>query len=239
MLSDEGLDSAYSEPIGGWSAAGNMQATDSNKSVHLQANFKTPGPYTVQFFVQQIDANADTVLEPKAFIDWSVAGNTVTRKVDVLNGLSVTGVGEGVRVRVVDETTTGSAINYAVAVTVAPGIRPSKPDYATLTPAHSNNPAVVVSNGTQDFDVPDGVGVTAVSIKASYSVVPAAPAAAITDQMMIVQHRAPDAVINPILKTYDPRESDWVPLAPGTTKVRFINTCASSLRVQLTWGVDG
>lgn len=239
MLSDEGLDSGYSEPIGGWSAAGQMTALDTLKSVHLQAIFKKPGPYTVQFAVQQLTANVDTVVEPKAIIDWSVAGNTITRKVDALNGASITGVGEGVRVRVVDETSTGNAVDYAVTITVAPGVRPAKPDYPTLTPVHSGNPQVVAVNSTAVFTVPEGVGVAAVSVKASYSTIPIAPASPITDQMLIVTHRAPVGTIDPALKRYDPRESDWVPLAPGTTEVWVNNVGAANLRIQLSWGVDG
>lgn len=116
----------------GWSASGELQLGNVNKEVSLQANFDEPGTYTLQFSVDYPSPPAaaffDWDMTAEADIFWSVEGNTVRRRVSVTPGASISGTGQGVKVKLVDaslDNLGGISVrsNYPVTIQIAPGIR--------------------------------------------------------------------------------------------------------------------
>jgi hypothetical protein len=95
---------------GGWSQSGDVLQFSQSQRVKCQANLPYSRYYTIQFNVQPpslITFNNVTI--PFAFravatIKWSVEGNLVTRVIDVGNGVSISGPGQGFQVQVQDMT---------------------------------------------------------------------------------------------------------------------------------------
>lgn len=152
----------------GWSTSGTLQTGVTTNSVHLQANFEdSPGEYTVQF---NVDAASNIFFNALATLQWSVEGNTVTRVVTVGNGTSISGVGQGVRVSVVDATSIDmcniagqGAAKYGVSISVIQGIRATtqQPVLYTLTEQRASGIyGAVVTNGEPRFIVANGFPVT-------------------------------------------------------------------------------
>lgn len=108
--------------IGNWGSSGELRPGQSGK-VQLQSpTFPYPELYTVQFGVMGRAGNA------VAEIDFSLDGNTVTRKINIRNGTLLTGIAKQVKVRAFDESPPAflaMPTPYIVTIHVGRGSRPS------------------------------------------------------------------------------------------------------------------
>jgi len=224
-----------------WSASDTLFTFNVDKKVSLQALFGEAGPYTVQFSITPDDVTLASVIECTAEIEWTVDGNTVNRRVTVANGASVSGVAEGVRVVVHDVTTTGLAnVEYAVAITVAMGVRPASALPPIHTPSILVSPVLLLAFTSFDFPIPKNVGVTSVLVLVASDHPGIAAPPPIPEQSVQVRHIAPGII--PVLNNYDPRSMNFVPIAPGANIVRVLNQFAPlgpSVWFTVFFGVDG
>jgi len=222
---------------GGWSKTGILTALDSTKIQSLQVDFPKSEDYTIEFnlkFNQGAQPNGSTIVRAEALIIWSVAGNDVTRRVNIGNGVSVTGVGEAVKIYMQDVTTAiggAAAVDYEVSAQVAPGSRASVQQPPTLNP--SGNPAATILGGGASVNYPirADAGIISVNVKiATFNANTPIP-----DQTIHVFHEQGLVV----LKEYDPRAEPWVAVAPGAQNVRVQNFGAFNIVVQAVFGIDG
>jgi hypothetical protein len=221
---DPGEDMSTSIKARGWSASGVIH-TNATDTVSLQQVFPEAGNYTVQFAVNP--PNSTTFLKPTAIIQWVVQGNTVTRQVDVGNGVSVTGVGESVKVVVQDVNGDPTHVAYGVSIVVAPGTRAS----TSLPPTLSGTNVTLGVGGSVSLPVPPA-GVTSVEV-AIAGVLTSSPTG-----VLVSQFNAATTV-----KEYDvlpDTTAGFVSLAPGAAEVSVANLdAAHSVNVTITWGIDG
>lgn len=214
----------------GWQSFGKLTGGQANPTVQCQAEFKETGTYTVQF---SIEPAANAPVQAIATITWFTEGNNIVRQMSVYNGASISGVGQGVKVKIEDITTAaaGLGVVYPVSCSVAKGLRAN-----IQQPPILQGPSFVVTPGTSGLAiaVPQGVGV----VSAYVSVISAdAPPVPITDQDFWV------SMFNGVtrLRTYNPRDFQWVPLVPGTVVLEMIDndTGAKTFAGTVTFGIDG
>lgn len=237
---------------GGWSATGKMKNNGQSAQSHLQVNFlerdTNPLPsknYTVQFSVGNSTLSAtglpaiNVPINPIAEIKWSVEGNDVRRLVSVVSGMSLTGVGESIKVSVLDRSAQidiGSSLPYAavqydVDIICAPGSRASVTQPPTLAAQNPNDLSFIfVSAGVGNLfvDVPQDAGVISTYITAH------------SDGNVISEADASVTQINGTLinRIYTPNVG-WVPLVPGTQKLKLNNLSANTIAWSITYGIDG
>lgn len=238
---------------GGWSKSGNLR-NNNEDNCGTQANFlerdnnQAPSKnYTVQFSVG-VPKNADGSIASTYFINpvgeikWSVEGGDVRRVVSVSNGLSITGVGEGVKVVIRDKTPVGIAVlvSYDVGITIAPGSRASENQPPTYCPTLNSTEGMVIVPSASTFDVliPENAGVISAYITAIKTnlVSPLAPLNARVDQV--------DAA-GVIVRAYDPNSqypTTFVPIMPTARKLVLANNLAgesNDIAFAVTFGIDG
>ena len=220
----------------GWSQGTELTPGSAQFVRFLQAQFGDHGNYTVQFNVSDpnngSNLGAGDVIRSRATIMWKVNGNPVTRVLDIADGTTITGVAESVDISAIDNSQVAvpaTAKKYTVVATVAKGSRPSvqQPPRYTL-PKQTVNGGVI-----QSFTVPVDAGVISVMV----TVAPNAVGGTIGAYQVLV-HQCQNATI---LKSYDPRQSDFVPIMPGTTtiQVEVDAAIAQPVVVEVTFGIDG
>lgn len=221
-----------------WSASGVMTTKNTSKTVSLQAVFRKPGTYTVSFSLNPL---SDVIvkaaaLRAEADIEWSVEGNTVTRRVSITNGLSVQGNGEGIRVIVrdvsVDLGPPSPNVDYAIVIDVVHGERGGfdtppfllvQPGAAFLAGAGAN---VVVP-------VPQDAGAKTMMVLVARNTADATP---ILDQdVKVIQSDASGITV----ATYDPRSVQWAPIGPGVATITVWNASANAIYATVIFGIDG
>jgi len=219
-----------------WSASNVMATGDVSKTVSLQAVFKRPCTYTASFSLvplkDLIVEGAD--LRAEATIEWSVDGNTVTRKVNVSNGVSVQGTGEGVRIVVRDVTVGGGGplgIEYAVTVNVARGPRAGYNTPPILVPQVEFMTLAAGVGG--NIPIPQNCGIKSLLVTVVRAVTDPTP---ILDQgVKVFQQNASGST----LCGYDPRAFQWVPIGPGVTDITVQNDTLGVVKFTIFFGVDG
>lgn len=220
----------------GWQQSGTLITGDATKFVTLQANFEDePGDYTVEFGVPSPPDAAGSTLgyyNCKADIFWSVEGQTVKRTVTVGNGVSVSGTGQGVKVRMYDASGTifgPGGDSYVVSAQVAKGTRPNVGKPPTIW-----NPIfTVLAGGVGVLAVPQDAGVISVNVQ-----VGALSAAGIPP----ISNVLIKSLSGVILTQFDPNAvgAAFVPVPPGAAQVEFDNfSAADNYRVQVNFGIDG
>jgi hypothetical protein len=179
-----------------------------------------------------------------ARIHWKVAGNVITRVIDVDQGTSITGVCEGVDIDLQDITPPGtnvpSGIPYRVTVQIAQGMRPTYISSPTLEAtatflngAPSSLPGVIGINhgGSAIYPIPTDVGVIAAEVTAIGT------GLASTDVVAVFGN-----------SVYESK--NWLPLQqpgfgfilvpPNSTYLAVLNNSGSaSASVSVTWGIEG
>jgi hypothetical protein len=234
----------------GWSASGTLTSYDTQKSVTLQANFLEgtsisigASNYTVQF---SVSVQSGFLINPVAEIVWSVEGNTVRRKVSVVDGLAVTGVGQGCRVKVYDEPAADMfpvAVDYEIAIQIVPGARPATQQVPFYTPIIDNGVAgseqigyaVIAAGANLDVPIPLGIGITSIYVTANGTAVPIV----LTSANLAVDLIDP---IGAVLVSYNPINIGWVPLPPQAQVLRlnnYIGGGGSALLYHVWFGIDG
>ncbi len=217
----------------GWSSSGNLIAGKADGGIGLQAKFEeTPGNYTVQFAVTYPPTDQlGNIIKARAEIVWTVEGNDVRRLVDIANGMSVSGVGQSVKVRMYDATALGGGkqpFPYPVSAQVVRGTRPS----VEHPPFLYENSLVVNAGSNAVFAIPQNAGVSSVQVY-----VKPEPVGVNVPLGQAVLYHVTGA--NGVINAYDPREVSWVPIAPGSEKIMVQNDSAVSLRFTTVWGIDG
>jgi hypothetical protein len=234
---DEGLRNATEEVKRGWSASGTLRREEPDRIVSLQANFKSAEQYTLQFSIEypEVPAGATGTTETKAIaeIAWSVAGNTIYRMVTISNGMSISGVGQGVQVRIYDATDpTGDPSSegweYKVSVQVSPGVRASDsipPLFYPRLALKTNVPAGI----TLPYDVDQKMGAKSVFVS---------PQWAVAGSGTIIMSGNGGAVTIAQYPLVEPGQ--WLPIAPGTDQILVYNRAGSSaLSFTIMYGIDG
>lgn len=230
----------------GWSASETINNWDTEATVHLQANFEsTAEPYTIQFGVTTPDPSDN--INPIADIVWTVEGNEVRRTVSVINGLSVTGTGQAVRVEVYEEHAAFpgevDSVNYNVSILVTPGCRASTQQPPTLHPVLTD-PAtgdrrigtVWLATGTQyTFPAPHNAGIISLyTLVQRTALLPGIAPVIITDAQAQVTLTGANS-----RASYSPLRGEWVPVVPGLTDVTLTNVSGVDLEFHVAFGVDG
>ncbi len=230
----------------GWGTSGKLITGHPEKMVSMQANFPDPGSYTIEFSKDNPGGSNEPIFA-EALITWAVEGNYVTRRVNIADGVSVTGVAQAVKIIMTDATSSlfGAPNNttYGVACQVARGVRGSNKQPPTLVPT------TFVPIGS-----PQGAGGAGFyEVVAGQQLFVALPTdAGIISLYTVVSAGAPLTEFQPmvsllnngfILKQYDPRDyPDWVPTTPGCDQIRLDNNVGGGGQVinfGLTFGIDG
>lgn len=234
-------------PPDGWSVSGNADC-GGNASPSLQAIFPEAGQYTVQFFVETISgANAAAWAQNTlAEITWSVKGNSVRRLVSVTDGLSVSGVAQGVRVRILDQSVVvgvpGLKQSYGFSIQVSKGARASVEQPPTLQMLQSDKGIANFGQylfacppgGTIDIAIPDNIGAISFNLEGLISGLAGAnPPPGIVS---IVQLSA-NGLANAVYDAATIRQ--WEVLKPGASIIRVVNTnLAHQFLFTLNFGID-
>ncbi len=216
-------------PKNSWSQSGMLTPQSNGSAVQMQANFEyDPGPHTVQFLLDGPDESAVVgTRRTVAELTWSVEGNNVTRMIDVVNGTSISGTAQAVRVKVTDDSNAAIADPYLVSIQCVKGSRTS-----VQQPPYLTTPQVILGAGAQFANVPVPQGAGIISVFVTVDGFPTA----IPDGSVVVRQESGGEV----LKAYDPREYDWVPLASGTTFIQLRQSAASPAGFwTVTFGIDG
>ncbi len=226
---------------GGWSKSGPLATLNSTLEASMQVQFPISGAYTIAFGIEEPEAVGGIFRITEAEIAWSVAGNTVRRRVTAGNGVSVTGNGEGVSVKLKDysiNTGVGTTRPYVVHASVAPGVRPAKNQPPILT-TRTPEPILLVGGATSIVQIPPDAGVisamiTAYAFTSASGIYVSVP---IPEGTAFVQQLGGGLR----LKYYDARTYDFVPIAPGATAIGLANNFAAgtSIYYTVTFGIDG
>jgi hypothetical protein len=225
--------------------AGLPTAIGAQQQPSLQQNNLEPGEYTVQF---QAFPPADGLgFAAYAIINWKIAGQQITRKVSVANGVSISGVCEAVDVTLIDVSQTGqfgfpaatpspnpTGIGlYKIGVALSKGTRPNVQQPATLLTAIAEQ-AVAPGVNVVNYKVPTDAGVVAVMITAARLSV----ADVIADNEIAATQLNNSGLVG--LSSWYPLQSDrWVPLGVGCTTIGISNYSAGTALTQVFWGIDG
>ncbi len=230
------------EEVNGWSAAGELITGVPQKALTMQANFKKrPGYYTIQFNVRRPVAEVGQVLQTLAEVVWSVEGNSVRRLISIGDGATISGAGQGVRVKVFDNSTLAGGLvtnqPYPVSMQVVKGTRPTQSQQPILEVSSAVAPGTtsltpIAAGANAIFLVPENAGVTALYVAVNNT----GPAALRSGDVAGIF--ASNAVG---LKefNYDACQQ-WIAVPPGAIQIQIFNkTAADPIAVTLTWGIDG
>ena len=218
-----------------WATTVNLSTNDYVKSGSIQANFRKPGSYVIQFnLAPPTNPGVGETFVCEADIEWSVAGNTISRKVVVYDGVTIQGAAEGVRVVVRNLPSPGLGVPWAVDTPYTVGVSIARGSRGTSEggPTYQERPEVYLVNGTQDFTVPDA-GANSVKVIVNQASAIVAPTAAGT---VDVTQMGPGG--SGIFARWDPVvETGWIPLDSNTSLIR-IRTTAQTY-VKIVYGIDG
>lgn len=236
-------------PITGWSQSGPLTTGKGinggkGQSVSLQAKLSHPDSLTVQF---NLSGPKTGRANCRANISATVEGNEVNRIVTVMDGASITLRGQVINVEARDFTDPAidNDNNYNVEILATLGVRAGNKQPPILNPlVKSTNfgsvgvlsPIVAVivvpALGTTFVPIPNDAGV----ISAFVTVI--SDGTAFTQDEVLVQHYTTTGTV---LRDYDPRNYDWVPLTPTTGSLGLKNNQAAAKNAlfAVTFGVDG
>lgn len=214
-----------------WAQSGKLTVGDSNNTVSMQtrAQDDTAQVWTVQF---DVSAPASSPYRAIATVTFSTNGNPVTRKVDIGNGLTISGTAEQVSVSVQDQTTNPDAVNgtqYGVTITATPGLRPVTSEPPTLLAfelAQAINPSVTLN-------IPYPVGSGANQVRVMYY----ANTPPIGNGIFVSAVDINDKVIFAVANTDG--DTGWIPVPGGTQQLAIFVSNASKITLNAVWGIDG
>lgn len=215
---------------GGWSAGGKL-VTGGNASFTLQEEFKSEEGaakvYTIQF-----DIDSDIPVSCIAEISWAVEGNSSQRTISVVNGTSISGPMEAVRVIVRDDGSTSAGHEYNVTINVTPGTRPA----SYCPPVLRSRKAVSIPpGGTELFAVPFSAGANSVLVT-SFASNAAAPVD--VSKLRATLENGGGDIWGAWMPNY---QQGWVPLPPTALILRLENTSVGTdnFLVSVMFGIDG
>ena len=229
----------------GWSSTAmlyqgglNAQGVGQTNGLVLAADFS---PHAVEFMIQfQVTglgtgANAASQIpaRPIATVSWMVENGTITRRFDVNNGMTFTGVGQSVNVRVDDMSDPKAdfnknydGANYSVTCTVVPGTRPAQNQPPTLWEGLHH---ILKASGVT-VEIPKDAGVISVEVT-GYSINPP-----LNVQVSYVSGGV-------TLKTWDlVAFPGFIPVPPYATELTITNQDTGeghAADISVQWGIDG
>lgn len=226
----------------GWSVGGVMLSGDKNTTVSLQADFPRAETYTVQFSMSPIDPILAAPNFAEAELLWSVEGNQIRRLVSVVNGASVSGLGQAVRMTVRDTSFDwgdgGLGRRYQVSATVSTGTRAA----VQMPPRLQGTPGLqlVPPGGNFVLAIPQNAGVISMMVYARS--VTAGLHAVLPGDITILQTSI--AAGHDIANTDQASNDDWIPIFPGADTVVINNSTVAgpggkNIYISLIWGIDG
>jgi hypothetical protein len=228
----------------GWSAAKRLLPGGRLDALAFQTGFPEIGVYTIQLGLLQSYVHSPTeTTRARAEIVWSLRGNNVRRLVDCVSGLSISGLAESVNVKIYDDSNfNGNAQSaYNVSLQVGRGVRPAVERPPTLVASEDsvNDSGYYITTFADPQEVviaPVDSGIISVMVTVSPNVGQVVP-----EYGVIVEQRNGTGVGSTLLKRYDPRQADFVPLAPGTNAIWLIQDPVSVLTNfwTVTYGIDG
>lgn len=195
-----------------------------------------PGTYTLQFGVLNIGkpAGFSQTFSPvvQAIITWKIDGQQQRRVISVTSGASITGVCEGVDVKLVDLTSYPTVgYDYSVQVTLSKGTRGNIQQPPVLF--ETSGQKLLSNGGLIIFNVPQDAGVISVFPFIFYDRNdPAEIFMQYTDLAFLANYADADLI----------RSGQWFPLVPGTGRVEFLSNAAvggAATYISVLWGVDG
>ncbi len=222
-------------PVFGKSLPTNMTTGNANRVSGMQTVFPVASVYTLQFNVTPppfptFRATPDFRCE--AIVNWVVDGNYVSRRVSVINGMSISGVGQGVNIQYEDRSTgfAVGGVDYKVTASVTPGPRSSFPTFPVLLAQSFTalDPLGVLG----PIVIPEDAGAIAVQVLAVPPAAGAFPAR--VSVHMITQAGTSISRFDPALN------NGWIPLFPGTRALTIVNLdAANTVGVSAVYGIDG
>ncbi len=208
--------------LGGWSVGGTINPPGDlfpdpkgMTSIDLQCQLDRPQVFTVEFRVGPTNATSSgglTLNTPVAVIEWSTNGDTVRRKVSVVNGTSISGPAEFVKVKMFDESEDAAAHHYVAVVTVTPGTRGGD-----VPPTLQNQPLQSFGAGSGTlgsgviFPIPEDVGAVMFRVLVWNETGPLT-----MGDVIVRQETQAGATIDAVM---NPSEEGWIPIAPGAVQV--------------------
>jgi hypothetical protein len=232
--------------------------------VSLQADFsKVTGAssFTVAFNLQPQGIQAGNAFYmAEAIIQMTVAGNTIQRRMNIMNGASFSGVAEAVRVIVYDTTPTDPTAypasiqfpagqKYLVTVTVARGTRPGRivppilmPPPSNFGAAQNNAPGnVLLNNANMQFVVPTDAGITSMLALVSDESNAFGSAGDHSNQLLLFFQGGGGPIAGYYPAQY--QSGAWIPVPPGTVVIFGLpitgGGATSTLSVTCYYGIDG
>lgn len=220
---------------GGWAQVNPLFTGNPNSVTGLQCTFPVAETFTVQFEVSP-PANAVPVFSAQALISWMVEGNKVTRRVDVGQGVSISGRGQGVNITLQDVTQDPSVAGFAfgsqyfVTVLAAPGVRASNSLIPTLLALRAEQLNAGNPN-TGAINIPQDAGVISVEVAL---LGPAGTTAS------VIFFPAPLAAPIKAYTLTCGETPEFVAVPPGAVFLVVANdTPATPISATITFGIDG
>jgi hypothetical protein len=229
----------------GWSAHGKLKTGDKLTQLTLQCNFEDrPETYVVEFNKFSTDLNSDFPIRAEAYLTWSVEGNSVTRRVSLVNGTTIQGVAQAVRVVIVDATKTlpgATPIEYEVSFQCTVGTRGSNKFPPFLITADSSNLLNAITPGV-NIPVPQDAGAISINIQAigiggggPFDFIPLLPGT-----LFVIMEQ--NGAFISFTEYQGPAEI--VPIVPGTDTIRVVSKLAAdplltAIETVVMFGIDG
>lgn len=242
-------------PIHGWSGTqpyvvNSLDANSvNNGEFNVQANFPVVTYYTVQFSLREGERTDDdgAAFSPRglAEIHWTVKGNHHQRILHVANGTTISGAGEAVWVRFLDDTqvTPGEdniALGITAIVTIVTGTRAnaagSQPPMLVESIAIDSVgadvtlPYTLPAGSNMLLIVPRDHGANAMLLGA-YRITAGAGSELLGDDVVIAGTVGLDWGADMFNK--------WIPIPPGNTEIGVTNNTADAVRISCLWGIEG
>lgn len=196
--------------------------------------------HTISFEIEAPTDGSQWIRVAEALVSAFLDGNSYTRRVSVIDGQSLTMVGNKVSVRVEDKSRTTPAVPgapkepYNVGIFIGPGTRGGSAQPPTLIPAIDPATLILAPGGSVVIPIPVDAGVTSLAVTVfdqAFGV--------IAENKVEVQQNLGALEV---LRQYDPRDSGslWVPLGSGVTSIKLMNhTAGQTIAFSITFGIDG
>jgi hypothetical protein len=209
---------------------------DLGQDLSAQYVFATPGYYTIQFaadtsqFRAKLGGSANLVAD----ITWSTAGNQIVRRISPVNGMSISGLGEGVQVRAYTNVQLNEPLE--VILTMTEGSRPTNVQPPTYQPYGSAGLSIPASNAI-DVPIPLNVGAVA-ALMSVWDDSGTPPKAPLTPGLVYFDQRNSIVAGHPVIINWT-EPMKWVPLATGADQIHIYNAESFPVAVNVLFAIDG
>lgn len=243
-----------------WSASGTLYTPGVGavgNGFGLQADFvENPGYYTVQFTLDYPTVPAPfaaPVIRALAEVGWSVEGTTNRRLLHVTSGAVISGAGQGVVVKLIDDSIVVDepfppGLKYQAHITLVKGNRPqmagNQPPIYQPTPTGSS---VTILADQLGYEIPAGTGTGAGPGVVSIDVPQNAGinsvlfcVAPIQGDLPLTAAQLAQITLNTSAGTFDGnRLGTWIPIPPGSDAVSLVNYTNQDFTGTIVFGVEG